>query len=1288
MADGKVVIDVVLNDSEFKKGMDDIANSLKSITSILKGFGSFFGNIFSTLGSKISSLNSLWGNLSKVIGSTGAIATTAVAGLVVGFNSLYEKSKQNFGEGLQKLGQVASAVGKVIAGLAQDFLGFMNQVGNMPLSFGDILSEFAAYQSTMQEVLAISGATKDEFRQMNQIAQELGRTTQFSASEAASGLKMLSMAGWSARDSMTGLSHVLRLSQIGGSQLGETADIVSDVIQAMGMSATDCGDMVDMMAATMTNSNTNVLMMGETMKYAASVAGSLGVEFSDLAVATGLLANAGIKSTRAGTTLRTMLTNLTGGTEKAKETMQKYGIELAKADENSMDLKGTLVNLRTALKDLPFEEKVQAAKDLFGRTGMGGGLAIINASEDAFNDLTEAVEGSTTSMTYWREQCEKAGLSEEKTKEKLSQLRSVFTESKDAADALGISSDSLTKTISLLGNDGEVTTQNVMHLFDAMDKLNNASDETKKKMQEYGIEIAKTKDGALDYDTSLKNLVTSLRGKTEAERASILTSLGLANSINEINELCSMTPKKFDEICKGIDEVQSAAEKAQKIIDDSLVGAVKRLASAVYGAGIVLIGQFAPAMGEVIDWLAILVTKLTSGDLNGALEYFKNGMKSAIDAVRNADFSGAMATAFNGINKFITGGGLSSLLNLGGEIISKICKGITDNKKNIEEVVSNAIGEIAKWVTKYAPDIAEAGKVIIDSITKGIKENRDSISDALEGIANIFNTWAASSGSLEAACGTFSKVFIDSLGTQIKIAAQSKVGEIWEAIKGVFSSSEPPTNLFEGKFDNLGQQITGEVEKSLESAKKGESLWDKIKGLLFGEAHADEVTGNETPLNTSSMMDSAGIEQLKTSLSSLQSEVNTISQSISTSFTGMTDSIRTAMLNASNIVNNQFTNMNNGIRTAMLSCTNIVTNQFTNMNNAVRTASLNMSNIITNQFTNMNNAIRTSMVNCTNIITNQFTNMNNAIRTSALNMSNIVRNQFVNMANIVRNQMVNCSNIVRNQFVSMANVCRNQAVNMANIVRNQFLNIANIVRNQMTNARTVFTEKMMSMAAVARNQMANIKATMSSQFSNIRSIIASQMSAARSTFSSQMSAMASTAFSQARAVGANLSRGLASGIQAYASQAIAAARNMVNQVTAIMNSAAKIHSPSRVTMETGKFLALGLSAGLEDTMPQVLGLASNKVNELTSRMRQAVEYEVAKVNLNATTTSNSKITNVTENETKLRNEDIENLVNAINSRQVIVEATIDKKNLVSAIAQNVNDYIDTQRMRKSRLGVT
>ena len=207
--------------------------------------------------------------------------------------------------------------------------------------------------------------------------------------------------GWKTQDMLNGLPGILSLASAGGTDLALTSDIVTDGLTAMGLTAKDTDKFVDIMASTVSNANTNIELMGETLTYVGPVAGSLGIEMDDLSVAIGLMGNAGLKGSQAGTSLRAGLTNLVKPTKEMKNAMEKYGVELVKNADGSVDLMGTMQNLRNVLGELDQTTQAQALATIFGKEAMSGWASIVNASESDFNKLTEAIansEGSAKSM--------------------------------------------------------------------------------------------------------------------------------------------------------------------------------------------------------------------------------------------------------------------------------------------------------------------------------------------------------------------------------------------------------------------------------------------------------------------------------------------------------------------------------------------------------------------------------------------------------------------------------------------------------------------------------------------------------------------------------------------------------------------------------------------------------------------------------------------------------------------------------------------------------------------------
>lgn len=252
----------------------------------------------------------------------------------------------------------------------------------------------ADFDSSMSKVSAISGATGKDFDALRDKAREMGAETKFSASEAADAFTYMAMAGWKTEDMMSGIDGIMALSAADGLDLATTADIVTDSLSAMGLSADDAGHFADVLAAASTNANTNVEMMGETFKYAAPLAGSLGFSIEDLAVATGLMANAGIKGSQSGTALRGWLTRLAKPTKESKAAMDALGLSLTDSEGNMKSLMQIMEETRDAFSNLSEESKAQHAAMLAGQNGMSGFLAVVNASEADLKKLAKATKNA------------------------------------------------------------------------------------------------------------------------------------------------------------------------------------------------------------------------------------------------------------------------------------------------------------------------------------------------------------------------------------------------------------------------------------------------------------------------------------------------------------------------------------------------------------------------------------------------------------------------------------------------------------------------------------------------------------------------------------------------------------------------------------------------------------------------------------------------------------------------------------------------------------------------------
>jgi TP901 family phage tail tape measure protein len=297
-----------------------------------------------------------------------------------------ENKANKFGDNMISKGKKMESVGKGLTmGLTVPIIG----IGTAAATTA------AGFEASMSEVAAISGATGDDLKSLEDIAREMGATTKFSASESAEALKFMSMAGWTAEQSVAGLPGVLALAAASGEDLATTSDIVTDAMTAFGLQAEESGHFADVLAAASSSANTNVGIMGETFKYAAPIAGALGYSVEDTALAIGQLANSGIKGSQAGTALRTIFNKMTGDISVAGEAIGEVDIQTQNADGSMRDFSDVLVDMRSVWDELSEAEQAQNAKLIFGQEAMSGFLALMAGSDADFDKLQGNIENST-----------------------------------------------------------------------------------------------------------------------------------------------------------------------------------------------------------------------------------------------------------------------------------------------------------------------------------------------------------------------------------------------------------------------------------------------------------------------------------------------------------------------------------------------------------------------------------------------------------------------------------------------------------------------------------------------------------------------------------------------------------------------------------------------------------------------------------------------------------------------------------------------------------------------------
>lgn len=362
-----------------------------------------FGNTFSNVLKTFSETNAATEKNKKVLNSlTDAYKNGTIAA---------QTFQRNLA--LQSLGVFSARMAKTKASI-EVFNRSFGAMTTIAAPFVSATKTAATFEAAMSKVGAICRADDNDLAALTKKARELGETTQFTATQSAEAMSYLGMAGWDTKKIIAGMPGLLSLAAAGGTDLARTADIVSDNLTAFGLAAEQSTHMADVYATVITNTNTNVEMLGDTMKYAAPVAHAFGASMEETAALAGLMANSGIKASQAGTSLRAGFLRLAGPPKMASKAMEELGMSMnditAEQKESAMALESLgiklsdtngprkmsaiLTELREKTAKLGQEEKLAAMKSIFGQEAATGWLAVLNSGDKTFDELVTKLEKS------------------------------------------------------------------------------------------------------------------------------------------------------------------------------------------------------------------------------------------------------------------------------------------------------------------------------------------------------------------------------------------------------------------------------------------------------------------------------------------------------------------------------------------------------------------------------------------------------------------------------------------------------------------------------------------------------------------------------------------------------------------------------------------------------------------------------------------------------------------------------------------------------------------------------
>lgn len=864
------------------------------------------------------------------------------------------------------------------------------------------------FESAMSKVSAISGATGTNLNKLNKKAQEMGSKTKFSATEAANAFEYMAMAGWKTEDMLDGIEGVMNLAAASGEDLATTSDIVTDALTAFGLSAKDSGHFADVLAKTSSSANTNVSMLGESFKYVAPVAGALGYSAEDTAIALGLMANAGIKGSQAGTALRSSISRLVKPTDDAAAMMDKYGISLTNTDGTMKPLGEVMNTLREKLGGLSEAEQAQAAATLFGQEAMSGMLAIINASDSDYQSLTDSIYNAD-------------GAAQQMSDTMLNNLSGQLTLLKSALEGLAIQF-------------GEILMpyikQFVGWLQNLVQKLQEMTPEQKEQIVKWAAFAAAI------------GPVLVVVGK-------LITGIGgVISAFGKIPAVISSAKAAFTAVSAAIGGI-SAPVVAVVAVIGVLVAAFVNLwkTNEEFRNNITAIWDGIKAKFEAFG--QGIVDRLNA--LGFDFENFTEVVKAIWDG-----FCAVLAPVFEGVFNYIsivigtvldviTGildvfiglftGNWDQCWNGVKGIFEAVWNGIKDWFTNILNVIKGVFDVVLGWFGTSWDACWNGIKSFFEGIWNGIVSFFTGI---LTGIQTTFTTVFTAISTFFTTIWTNIKSFFEGIWNGIV----SFLTGAWETIKNIVTVGIMfIAELFSAAFE----LITAPFRFIWENCKTTiMTIWNVIKTTI-----TNALTAIQTVITNVWNAVKTFFTTVWTAISTF---VMNIWNTIKTNVTNAINAVKTVITNVFNAVKTTVTNIWNAIKTTIANVWNSIKTTITTIVNAIKTTITNVWNAIKTTITNVVNGIKSTVSSVFNAVKTTVSSVFNSIKSTATSVWNGIKNAITTPINAAKSTVSSVVNSIKSTISSGFNAAKNTVSNVFNSIKNSISNVMNSAKNAVSNA--------------------------------------------------------------------------------------------------------------------------------------------------------------------------------------------------------------------------------------------
>lgn len=876
----------------------------------------------------------------------------------------------------------AEKVGGTLTSVGQKLLPLSTGIAGLGVA---AVKTTADFDSEMSKVSAISGATGTDLDKLRGKAREMGTKTKFSASEAAQGMQYMAMAGWKTQDMMDGLEGIMNLAAASGEDLASTSDIVTDALTAFGLSAKDSSHFSDILAAASSNANTNVSMMGETFKYAAPVLGSLGYTAEDAALAIGLMANAGIKSSQAGTALRGAITNLAKPTDTVAAAMDKYGISLTDSSGKMLSLRELMEQLRQKLGGLSEAEQAQAAAALFGKEAMSGMLAIINGSDKDFEKLAGAIDN-----------CD--GSSEKMANTMNDNLQGQITILMSQLQELAISFGEI-----LMPKIRDIVT----HIQNFVDKLNAMDEGQKETILRIGMFVA-----------ALAPMLMGL-GKVITFSANVSRALGtLSAGLVKAGGFSGVFTKALGLITSPAAIVVGVIAAITAVIihlwntNEDFRNTITAIWQKIKDA----FTTFAAGISERLSALGI-----TFSDVTSAIKTIWDGFCNLLAPVLEAAFSTiaiALQTAFNvilgiwDVFSAVFSGDWSGAWEAVKGIFSSIWDGLKEYFSTIIGAVKGVADVFLGWFGTNWETVWNGVKTFFEGIWNGI-------SSFFEGIWNGISTfcttvWNGIVTNVTAFCTTVH----DTIST-IFNAVKDVVSNVWETIKNVVQVAIMfIVEVIKAAFELITVPFRFIWENCRDTII---SVWETIKSAV--QTAINFVKDNIiTPV-----------------MNAISTTITTVWNAIQTTFTTVINAIKSAVQTAWNFMKNSvITPVMNGIKTVITTVWNAIKTAVQTVVNAIRTTVQTVFNAVKTTVTTIWNAIKTGTSTAWNAVKTAVTTPINAAKSAVTSAINGIKSTISSVWNSVKSATSSTWNAIKRAITTPINAAKTAVGNAISAIRSKF----------------------------------------------------------------------------------------------------------------------------------------------------------------------------------------------------------------------------------------------------------